>query len=92
MLGSIRGVSSGTSEKLKLAIEPKCCGEYSSCGQYESVASHTEGTKDPVVAEYLCCQGCGYDAEDHSTGTRYLLALWVCHSCREGAEVYPRPY
>ena len=31
------------------------------------------------------------DAEDHGTGTRYLLAQWVCYSCRKGAEGYPRP-
>ena len=67
-------------------------GEYNNCGQYQRVASHTKGTRDPVVAECLCSQGCGYDAEDHGIGTRYLLALWVCHRYREGAEGYPRLY
>ena len=42
-----------------------------------------------MVADYLCYEECGDDAEDHGTSTRYLLALWVCYSCRKGAESYP---
>ena len=41
------------------------------------------------MANYLCCKGCGDDVEDSGTGTRYLLALWVCYYYREGSAGYP---
>ena len=94
LLGNTREVSSGTSEEAEASNRAQVL--------WKNRVVVDDATVLPAMLRVprtiwwqntFVVKDVADDVEDHGTGTRYLLAQWVCYSYREGgAEGYPRPW